>query len=79
MTLLDALHLFGLFIVFLGLGLLVYACLFRIYLGLQLQLFPKLNEQFERLLTRLDSKSSPKSPASTTQSPTEHAHETTAP
>jgi len=56
MTLIDALHLFGLFIVFLGLGLLVYACLFRIYLGLQLQLFPKLNEQFERMLKRMESK-----------------------
>jgi len=52
----DYLTLFGLFIVFLGLGLLIYACLFRIYLGLQLQLFPKLNEQFERMLKRMDSK-----------------------
>ena len=56
MTLLDCLTLFGLFIIFLGLGLLIYACLFRIYLGLQLQLYPKLNEQFERMLNRMNSK-----------------------
>jgi len=58
MTLNDYLTLFGLFILFLGLGLglLIYACLFRIYLGLQLQLFPKLNEQFERMVKRMDSK-----------------------
>jgi hypothetical protein len=56
MPLNDCLTLFGLFIVFLGLGLLIYACLFRIYLSLQLQLFPKLNEQFERMLKRMDSK-----------------------
>ena len=56
MPLNDYLTLFGLFIVFLGLGLLIYACLFRIYLGLQLQLFPKFNEQFERILKRMDSK-----------------------
>lgn len=56
MNLNDSLTLFGLFIVFLGLGLLIYASLFGLYLRLQLQLFPKLNKQFEQMLKRINSK-----------------------
>ncbi|MBM9615270.1 hypothetical protein JWJ90_13380 [Desulfobulbus rhabdoformis] len=56
MTLTNASILFGLFIIFLGLGLLIYATLFRFYLRLQLQLFPKLNEQFEQMLKRMEAK-----------------------
>ena len=56
MNLSDSLTLFGLFIVFLGLGLLIYASLFGLYLRLQLQLFPRLNKQFEQMLKRMDEK-----------------------
>jgi len=46
----------------LGLGLLIYATLFRFYLRLQLQLFPKLNEQFEQMLKRMEAKDEWKAP-----------------
>lgn len=56
MNLTDTLTLFGLFIVFLGLGLLIYASLFGLYLRLQLQLFPRLNKQFEHMLKCMNAK-----------------------
>nr|WP_321467262.1 hypothetical protein [uncultured Desulfobulbus sp.] len=56
MNLSDSLTLFGLFIVFLGLGLLIYASLFGLYLRLQLQFFPRLNKQFEQMLKHMDEK-----------------------
>ncbi|MDD2468481.1 MAG: hypothetical protein PHI97_31255 [Desulfobulbus sp.] len=56
MTFSDSVTLFGLFIVFLGLGLLIYASLFGLYLRLHMQLFPRLNNQLEQMLKRLDVK-----------------------
>lgn len=56
MTLFETMTLFGFFIIFLGLGLLIYASLFGLYLRLHLQFFPRLNKQFEQMLKRMDEK-----------------------
>ena len=49
MTLLDCLTLFGLFIIFLGLGLLIYASLLGLILRFHLQLFPKIHAKLIQL------------------------------
>jgi hypothetical protein len=49
MTLHDTFTLFGLFIVFLGLGLLIYTSLLGLYLRLHLQFFPKIHAKLEQL------------------------------
>jgi hypothetical protein len=51
----DSLILFGLFIIFLGLGLLIYASLFGFYLRLHLLFFPKLRDHSRKWVKRLDS------------------------
>ncbi len=56
MNLSDFLNLFSLFIVFLGLGLIIYTILFGLYLRLHLQLHPRLNKQFEHMRERLNIK-----------------------
>ncbi len=50
MTPCDALNLFGLFLIFLGLGLLLYASLLGIFLRFHLQLFPKIHAKLEQLM-----------------------------
>lgn len=46
----DALILFGLFLIFLGLGLLIYMQLFGLLMRFHVALFPKLAKRYDRLL-----------------------------
>ena len=55
MDLHNSITLFGLFIIFLGLGLLIYASLLGLILRFHLQLFPKIHAKLDQLcITRND-------------------------
>ena len=55
MNLHNSIAIFGLFIIFLGLGLLIYASLLGLILRFHLQLFPKIHSKLDQLcITRDD-------------------------